>query len=642
MIAQMDRIEVVFLRSELRDMVAFLQDRGVVHLEDVPLALENHPGYLHRIHLPREQKEELAALEELQGLLNESLPLLVVQPDHAAIIHAGRTLKDTSVTQWRELITQRHRELRTLSRRKLNIQDNIEVLENYNRMLQNVGPLLSERNARLGETARAMVVDRQSAEAAEVFEKTIVSTIGPECDIVRRPFGRSSELVLVTYPPGRDGAVTALLQQQGILAIDVPDQSLKGLSVEQAIDRVGKKIAELHRDQDEILSQLQVFAEQQGPQLKAVETLLGDRLAQLRAMDRFAQSEMIGVAHGWVPTDQYGALASSIQQEFGARAAIDKRPKGEVEITRVPTLLKNPKLFRPFELLLGIFQPPTYGSLDPTILVAISFILFYGFILGDAGYGLFIVGIGMWAKRKWGYNPMIAQAMTIAQWMGVSSIVFGIFYAEFFGDLPYRFFGVHGVLHRMHAPLLTLFIAFGVGLVHIPLSLCIGIWQGYKHHDHHHAEEKLGMLLGLAALGIFLLSVTAVFPLGSTLGYIAAILVFSASLFFLFKSMGAMFAIGVVEIIGLSSNILSYGRLMALGMASVALADLANKLLDLPGAWAILVGIPAAGLIHLLNIGIGVFSPTIHSLRLNYVEFLPKFYEPEGRNYEPFRKEMAW
>ncbi|MCC6144333.1 MAG: hypothetical protein IT368_11055 [Candidatus Hydrogenedentes bacterium] len=642
MIAQMDRIEVVFLRSEMRDMVAFLQDKGVVHLEDVPLALENHPGFLHRIHLPQAQKEELAALEELQGLLHESLPLLAAQPSHASVVNAGRTLKDSGVEQWRELVTARHRELRSLSRRKLNIQDNIEVLENYNRMLQNVGPVLSERNAKLGETARAMVVERQNAEAAEAFEKLVVSTIGPECDVIRRNFGRTNDLVLVTYPQGRDGAVTELLQQQGILPLDVPDQALKGLTVEKAIDRVGKKIAELHRDQDEILSQLQVFAEQQGPQLKALDTIINDRLAQLHAMDSFAQSEMVGVAHGWVPSDQYGALASAIQQEFGARAAVDKLPKGDVEITRVPTLLKNPKLFRPFELLLGIFQPPTYGSLDPTIIVAVSFILFYGFILGDAGYGLFVVLVGAWAKKKWGYNEMVAKAMTIAQWMGVSSIVFGIFYAEFFGDLPYRFFGVHGVLHRMHMPLLTLFIAFGVGLVHIPLSLLIGIWQGYKHHDHHHAEEKLGMLLGLCALGLFLTSVTGVFPLGTTLGYLAAILVFAACLFFLVKSMGGMFAIGVVEIIGLSSNILSYGRLMALGMASVALADLANKLLDLPGAWAILVGIPAAGLIHLLNIGIGVFSPTIHSLRLNYVEFLPKFYEPEGRNYEPFRKEIAW
>ncbi len=136
--------------------------------------------------------------------------------------------------------------------------------------------------------------------------------------------------------------------------------------------------------------------------------------------------------------------------------------------------------------------------------------------------------------------------------------------------------------------------------------------------------------------------ITGVAPGGLVPALVVAVALFTACLFFLVRAMGGMFAMGVMEIIGLTSNILSYGRLMALGLASVVLADLANMVLGMPGVWGIVAGIPLAGLIHLLNIGIGVFSPTIHSLRLNYVEFLPKFYEPEGRNYNPFRKELSW
>ena len=86
----------------------------------------------------------------------------------------------------------------------------------------------------------------------------------------------------------------------------------------------------------------------------------------------------------------------------------------------------------------------------------------------------------------------------------------------------------------------------------------------------------------------------------------------------------------------LGGNVLSYARLMALGIASIALADIANMLPGMFGYW---LGIPAALLVHLFNIGIGVASPTIHSLRLNFVEFLPKFYSPEGKGFDPFRKE---
>jgi len=150
------------------------------------------------------------------------------------------------------------------------------------------------------------------------------------------------------------------------------------------------------------------------------------------------------------------------------------------------------------------------------------------------------------------------------------------------------------------------------------------------------------MLLGLAALLVAVAGILGYFPGGMGPTLLTAGLLFAAAIVLLVHAMGAMAAMGVMEIIGLTSNILSYGRLMALGLASVVLADLANAVLGMPGWSGIVIGIPLAGIIHLLNIGIGVFSPTIHSLRLNYVEFLPKFYEPEGRSYEPFRKELSW
>ena len=114
--------------------------------------------------------------------------------------------------------------------------------------------------------------------------------------------------------------------------------------------------------------------------------------------------------------------------------------------------------------------------------------------------------------------------------------------------------------------------------------------------------------------------------------------IFAASVVLFVRSMGAMAPMGIIEIIGLSANVLSYARLMALGIAGIAFADIAN---GMPAAMGI-VGVIGALFVHIFNFGLSVFSPTIHSLRLNLVEFLPKFYETEGRPYQPFRKDMAW
>jgi len=152
--------------------------------------------------------------------------------------------------------------------------------------------------------------------------------------------------------------------------------------------------------------------------------------------------------------------------------------------------------------------------------------------------------------------------------------------------------------------------------------------------------EKTGMLLGLFAVGVAVAGLSGKLPIGveATLGLTGLLL--GVALFLFIKVAGALAPVHILEIISLTSNVMSYSRLMALGIASVAIADVANSLSR--GAEALWVAIPLFVLIHLFNIALSLFSPTLHSLRLNYVEFLPKFYSPEGRSYKPFRKETLW
>jgi V/A-type H+-transporting ATPase subunit I len=639
----MERIELVFLKSELHDIIPFLQERGVVHIEDVPLALEDHPGFLHRIHLPEPERRERERFERLQSALRETVTLLDAKPGESDIRSAGRKLEDESdVAAWDEEIRSTLHALRSLTRRRLNGQDNLDMLASYRRVLATLAPLIEDRDVRLGETAHALLIPSDNAEELEAIAKRIVRDVGPECNLISHAMDRRNLVAVVTHPKQHAGPIGDILREHGIIPLDVPDPDLTGISVAEAVRRAQSKVHRFEKDIAAIEAERKSFAEVHAARIHALTRAIGDRYSRLSVVEHLAQSEMIAVLHGWVPKEVCENLEADLRKTFGARAVLGRLSRKDVDIHRVPTLLKNHPIFRPFQLILAMFDPPKYGSFDPTWLVAVSFILFYGFILGDAGYGLFIIGVGAFVKRKVPFNAFVQDAMTIAQWMGISSIVWGIVYGEFFGDLPYRLFGLHGPFHRADPNLYMALLAFAIayGIIHIPLGLILGVWEGYRHGHHHHAEEKLGMLLGLTAVGLAVAGIMGVLPYTPALA--AGAVVFLVGVFFLVKSMGAMFAMGIMEILGLTSNVLSYGRLMALGLASVVLADLANVMLNMEGAKLFLVGIPAAGVIHLLNIGIGVFSPTIHSLRLNYVEFLPKFYEPEGRNYEPFRKELTW
>lgn len=643
MIAQMDRVEIVLLRSELARLTPFLQEQGVVHLEDVPLALENHPGYLHRIHLDEKQKAELSTLEEIRRLVREFLPLLPHAASHDAIVAAGPALALMPLDELLHLATSAHRTLRSIARRRLNAEDNAALIQRYWETLESISPLLAVREVRLGANARAMLLHEFSTQDVADFTGRVRKALGQECAVFAEPVGKNKHIAVLTHPEGLLDEVSAFLEAEGILALDPPDASVAGHNIAEVLQKIQLRLAQLKDDLAALAKELAEYNAHEGARLAALDQLTASRLAQLTVTDQFAQSKMIAVVHGWVPSRAYPALVAALKQQFGDRAAAAKMSQEEVEVTRIPTLLTNSPLLKPFQLILDMFNPPKYGTIDPTKMVAFAFILFYGFILGDMGYALLIIGLTTWMKKKYAHNEMASDALTIAQWMGVSSFAWGFLYMEFFGNMPEKIFGLHAILHRFAEPMLMLGIAVFYGAVHVPLGLILGIREGYRHHDHHHAEEKLGMLLGLIALAVAVATVAGLAPLGSVVGYAVATLLFVVGLGFLIKSMGGMFAVGVLEILGLTANVLSYARLMALGIASVVLADLANDLLyNSSGLVFLLLAVPMAGLIHLLNIGIGVFSPTIHSLRLNYVEFLPKFYEPEGRNYTPFRKGVAW
>jgi V/A-type H+-transporting ATPase subunit I len=297
--------------------------------------------------------------------------------------------------------------------------------------------------------------------------------------------------------------------------------------------------------------------------------------------------------------------------------------------------MHNARASRPVEPLARFLELPRAGSLDPTLLMALFLPVMLGVMVGDVGYGVVLLTLALLARRALRARGSALASITGIVMAGAAwSIVFGVLFGEFFGDLGKRMVGDWAVWRYRPAaetlgPLLLLSVA--IGAAHIVLGLALGAWEAVRFRERRELFDKLGGLLVLG--GLFGLAGWAANQLPPSAVTPAA----AASIVGLVVVMSLHGALGLVTgplaLIGLVGNILSYLRLAAVGLASAHLAGVANDLATVGPIW---MGVLVAVFFHALNLTLALFSPTIQALRLHYVEFFGTFFVGGGRAFTPF------
>lgn len=297
-------------------------------------------------------------------------------------------------------------------------------------------------------------------------------------------------------------------------------------------------------------------------------------------------------------------------------------------------MFANPGWAKPFEPLVALLALPKYAAIDPTPLMAIFMPIFFGLMVGDIGYGLILLALMFYLRRRFASRATLRSLAEVLLFGSIWSIIFGLLFGEFFGTLGTEF-GLHPLwFDRGHEVQALFLLTLGIGAGHIVLGLGLGVWEAIRQHNRSELLEKGAMLVSLSALFLLVTILTDYLPASLLTPVIGLLLVGLAILIFSLGKLG--FFLGPLELVSLMGNILSYLRIAAIGLASVYLAMVANALAGFMGN--ILVGLVVAVLFHALNIALGAFSPTIQALRLHYVEFFDKFYQSGGQSFRPFQR----
>jgi len=520
-----------------------------------------------------------------------------------------------------------------LTSRRDALQAELSSLPRYESTLRKLLPIIPEAAHDPDNVTVGVLVSRTHVGVLDSIGRRILDMTAGRAEVIASDVDPTTRAMLIVFPAAFAAEIEGLLGQEDVSRLRLPARLGQG-PPDIVLEKLHRRMSAIPAELWQIEQELSALSATWSDRLLRWRVILRDEIETNNVLPLFGETDATFVLVGWVPAADFKRVQDLLSEEVGQALFIQALPLTPGLRQRAPVSLKNPAPARPFESLVSLLSLPRYGHVDPTRLMAFFMPIFFGMILGDVGYGALLLLLALALTRR--FRQGVARDVAIVLAMGAGwAIVFGFLFGELFGTLG-EGVGLHPLwFDRASAEYVSslLIMSLVVGAVHITLGLILGIWEALKDRSRSHLLERGGMLLGLISLFFIVAVAVDYLPQGfmtpATAGLIVGVVLLGSSLGWLGVIMGP------IEFIGLVGNVLSYLRIAAIGLASVYLAKVANDLAGTVGS--LIVGIILAVLIHALNLVLAAFSPTIHSLRLHYVEFFRKFYEGGGREYRPFR-----
>lgn len=610
---RMQKIRLIGMRSDMPALITALQELGAVQFskaKDGRLAAEK----------PLERYQPITEqLIRMRGILESLSPQKAAAPVRELplddlLAECSRVYIDKRLSQIRE-------RLESMDAEEEDLREAAKVLESLKGVkvdlsaLENrhlcffTGKISREKFARLTEGLKA-ITDRHMLASGRM--------------------GRHESVVLAAdarFNP----QITELLQKLGFIETKIPRFQGSNQPAE-LLEATSRKLESLKGEREALVAELQEISRANYAHVRALCEMLEAAGARAQAPENFGRTEQAFVMDAWLPRSELPRVSEALRRKFGRKLVIEEIESDE----EPPTMLKNPGALEPFQFMIEFISLPKSHELDPTIIFALAFPVIYGMMLGDAGYGLASLLIAFVIIRKF-KGSMLEPIGKIWAYASIPTMLFGIIYDEYFGFTHEHLLGfsLYSGVARMENITFLLIAFVLIGAAQLGLGFLLGAYNKFREGHAAHGFAKLGWL-AIEVSGLVLVP-TLMFNALPGILIAPAALVMVVGLAAVVRAEGV---VGLIEIPSLAGNMLSYARILAVGIASVVVAELINELLLPKPEQGLLIFVfaPAYLVLHLFNIVLGMFESLVQGARLNYVEFFSKFYEGGGKPFAPFMR----
>ena len=628
--SSMELLSIVVLKDKIEDISYRLLKLGIFHPVDIR-HIEEELSSLSPYEIDREHAE----WDELDARLKENLRKLDISPA------VKKDIKAFSYDDIKNMLGELENSINPFLSEKNELEAGLETKNSMFTQLKSY-PLFSLR--------RESVYSFLEVSLGKVVEKNI--------SVIERSL---KDIPYVFYPFKKEGdKVIALLigLRRDRVFIDrvLKDIAWEKIEYPKNAENISKEvegklsieIQAIKKRQQDINSEIRKKGESYQDSLSSMRSFIRLKKSLLDAKKYSCMTEKTVVLSGWVPKDEKENAIKEIKK-IDQRCYIEAKDAEDVNIPKeeIPVKLKHTAFFKPFELLIDSYGIPRYGTIDPTIFVAISFLIMFGAMFGDVGHGFVLVlGSFLLSLSK---NEKARQAFALMLYCGISSVIFGALYGSFFG-IEFRSLWLKPIDNIME--IFKVSVIFGMSF--ISLGIVINIINSLRDKNYLKALfDKSGLIGGViywAAIGLFtkiLMSRTQGLDIYFIIISIGVILLFLKPFIeAVFKKEKRNVFIALMEStidvleVGMSylANTVSFIRIAAFALAHaglfIAIFEL-SRIVNSAGGEILSFLVVILG--NILIIFLEGLVVTIQSLRLNYYEFFSKFFMLGKEVYKPVK-----